>query len=331
MNDVPMTGLQKVAFAALAVLVGLTGTGILGGGTVLMAQKFGGQFSPQGGRGGATAAPAPVLKSPLRGRARVSILMALSALGAAGAFFGGGATELATHLGGAGVLFGGAVLTREGLKAQAAWLSRKVARRPAIPRKAFGAVGTGAGVGLMALDGLTGIGPGVIYGAVAAGLHVATFGLDPMKDKGMEGVDRFQSDRVARTIEDAERTLAAMRDAITRTRDRESIAHVETLATTVESLFRTVEDDPRDLTAARKYLGVYLNGARDATVKFADLYTATDDPSVKADYLDFVDDMRRGMESRRETLLISDRTDLDVEIEVLRDRLKRDGLPTGET
>jgi hypothetical protein len=36
------------------------------------------------------------------------------------------------------------------------------------------------------------------------------------------------------------------------------------------------------------------------------------------------------MEAKRETLLISDRTDLDVEIEVLRDRLKRDGLPVGE-
>ncbi|WP_308915245.1 5-bromo-4-chloroindolyl phosphate hydrolysis family protein [Jannaschia sp. LMIT008] len=297
-----------------------------------MAQRYGGAFSPQAGRGtGASASPTPELRGPLPGRARVSLLMAAAVLGVPFAFLGGGATELATHLGGAGLAFGGAVLTREGLKAQAAWAARKVARRPAIPRKIFGALTVGAGAGLMSLDGLAGIPSGVVFGAVASALHLAAFGLDPMSDKGMEGIDRFQSDRVARTIEDAERTLAAMRDAVARTRDRQAIAAVDRLAVTVESLFRTVEDDPRDLTAARKYLGVYLDGARDATVKFADFHAATNDDTAKADYLDFVDDLRRGMESKRETLLISDRTALDVEIEVLRDRLRRDGLPTGET
>lgn len=38
-----------------------------------------------------------------------------------------------------------------------------------------------------------------------------------------------------------------------------------------------VEQDPGDLTAARRYLGFYLMGARDATVKFADLYSETQD------------------------------------------------------
>ena len=71
-------------------------------------------------------------------------------------------------------------------------------------------------------------------------------------------------------------------------------------------------------------------GARDATVKFADLYAARKDADVKADYFNLLDDLERGIEAKRETLLISDRTDLDVEIEVLRDRLKADGLPTGD-
>jgi 5-bromo-4-chloroindolyl phosphate hydrolysis protein len=95
-------------------------------------------------------------------------------------------------------------------------------------------------------------------------------------------------------------------------------------------MFRAVEESPRELTAARRYLGVYLMGARDATEKFADLYGRTRDATVKTDYLALLDDLERGMEAKRETLLISDRTDLDVEIEVLRDRLKRDGLPVGE-
>jgi hypothetical protein len=49
-------------------------------------------------------------------------------------------------------------------------------------------------------------------------------------------------------------------------------------------LFRTIEGDPGDLTAARKYLSVYLLGARDATVKFADHYAQTRDAAARTDY-----------------------------------------------
>ncbi|MEM7488120.1 MAG: 5-bromo-4-chloroindolyl phosphate hydrolysis family protein [Pseudomonadota bacterium] len=293
-----------------------------------MAQRYGGKFSP-GGDGGAPP-PAPALAAPLRGRARVSILMALSVIPVVTAFGQDGAIPLAVNLLSAGAIFAGAVATREGLKAEAAWAARKIARRPAVPRKVFGAALVGIGVALGAMTGLTGVAAGVVYGVVAAGLHVAAFGLDPMRDKGMEGVDTFQTERVARSVEAAETHLSAMQDAVLRAKDREVERRVGRLAETARRMFRQVEDDPRDLTSARKYLGVYLQGARDATAKFADLYAETRDPTVKADYFRLLDDLEKGIDARRETLLVSDRTDLDVEIEVLRDRLKRDGLPTGD-
>jgi hypothetical protein len=47
----------------------------------------------------------------------------------------------------------GAWLTRDGVRAEDAFNERKVARRPAIPRKLFGAVATGLGVGLLVFGG----------------------------------------------------------------------------------------------------------------------------------------------------------------------------------
>ena len=222
------------------------------------------------------------------------------------------------------------MLTREGLKAEAAWSARRIARRPAIPRKIFGAVMIGAGVMLGAATGLDGLLPGAVYGLVAAILHVVAFGLDPMRDKGMEGVDAFQTERVARSVAEGEAHLVAMREAVLRAKDREAERRVASLSARAREMFRTVEDDPRDLTSARRYLGVYLMGARDATIKFADLYAVTRDAGAKADYLKLLDDLERGIGARRDKLLLADRTDLDVEIEVLRDRLKADGLPTGD-
>ena len=89
-------------------------------------------------------------------------------------------------------------------------------------------------------------------------------------------------------------------------------------------MFRRVEHDPRDLTAARRYLGVYLLGARDATVKFADVWTRrTRDPQARADYEALLTDLENEFRHGRTKLLDDDRTNLDVEIEVLRDRLEQ--------
>ena len=165
-----------------------------------------------------------------------------------------------------------------------------------------------------------------IFAGLGVVLHFLAFGPDPMRDKGAEGIDAFQSDRVARAVGEAEKHLAAMSDAILRAENRALERRVESFQATVREMFRTIEDDPRDLTGARKYLSVYLRGARDATVKFADLYGRTRDEDARRDYVALLDDLEANFSAQTEKLLTDNRTDLDIEIEVLRDRLAREGV-----
>jgi hypothetical protein len=288
-----------------------------------MAGRYGGEFSPDGD-------PSPqkgTFRTARRTRAggRVNLLF-LAPLPLIWQAFGNGPTALALNLIALGVLILAAWMTREGLIAQEAYEARTVARRPALPRKIIGSVLTGLGLALagFAASG-TVIGP-VVYFLIGTILHLLSFGLDPMKDKGMEGVDTFQTDRVARAVSEAESHLAAMTEAMKRTRDRQLIARLEQFQTTARDLFRTVEDDPRDLTAARKYLSVYLMGARDATIKFADIYTRTADAQARIDYATLLDDLEQNFAARTNKLLLDDRSDLNIEIDVLRDRLKREGV-----
>ncbi|MEO0665031.1 MAG: 5-bromo-4-chloroindolyl phosphate hydrolysis family protein, partial [Pseudomonadota bacterium] len=117
---------------------------------------------------------------------------------------------------------------------------------------------------------------------------------------------------------------------IKRAGDRKLEARVEQFAGTARKMFRTVEEDPRDLTAAKKYLGVYLMGARDATLKFADLYARQPKPEDKASYLALLDDLDGNFAAKTEKLMNDNRTDMDIEIKVLRDRLAREGVATKE-
>ncbi|MDQ7070222.1 MAG: 5-bromo-4-chloroindolyl phosphate hydrolysis family protein [Rhodobacterales bacterium] len=295
-----------------------------------MAQRYGGQHSPAP----KPDTPAENSGAPERGAfhgarrtragGRVNLLFLAPLPLILSAFFGDGAMALALNLGALALLLLAAWLTREGLIAQDAYDACKTARRPAFPRKITGSLFTGLGLGLAGYAAGEGILAPLIYTVIGTVLHSMAFGVDPMKDKGLEGVDLYQTDRVARAVEGAEAHLAAMSDAIKRAQDRTLDARVERFQTVARDLFRTVEEDPRDLTAARKYLSVYLRGARDATVKFADIYARTPDQTARTDYEALLTDLEDNFAARTRKLLLDDRSDLSIEIEVLRERLARE-------
>ncbi len=303
-----------------------------------MARRYGGAFSPKtdgptdGAADGAAAdIQARTPKNPFAGRRRTRAggrvnLLFLAPLPLAFRAFWQPPTGLALMLAAFGTLILGAWLTRQGLLAQEAYEARKIARRPAIPRKIFGAVLTGAGLFLAGFASHGGLLAPLIFAVLGAVLHLFSFGLDPLHDKGMEGVDGYQSDRVARAVAEGEAYLGAMREAIKRAHDRKLETRVAAFQTTARDLFRTVEEDPRDLTAARKYMTVYLMGARDATVKFADIYARDQSAAARADYTALLDDLETNFAARTKALLLDDKADMNIEIDVLRERLQREGV-----
>lgn len=295
-----------------------------------MAQRFGGKYSPQGEgpppRGGP---PRPGSQwqgaAPSRVGARANLLFLVPAPFTVAAFLGDPAT-LAVKLGAVAVLVLSAWLTREGLRAEEAYDARRVARKPAIPRKIFGSVLMGAGLALGGWRMGGSLADPAIFAVSGAALHFLAFGPDPLKDKGLEGMDSFQTDRVARAVDEAERHLADMTEAIRKLGDRGLADAMAAFQKNAREMFRAVENDPRTLTAARRYLGVYLLGARDATAKFADLYARNRDAGARADYEALLSDLERNFTARTQALLANDRTALDIEMEVLRERLAREGV-----
>ena len=290
-----------------------------------MAQRYGGKYSPDGNRRDAGPqtdhAMAPMATPKAGGWGRADLLF-LPPLIFAFRAFRSDPQGLVLGLAATAVLVLAAWLTREGIKAQAAYDERKIARRPALPRKILGAALTGVGLVIGGMVMSTSAIVLVLIGVAGVALHLGAFGLDPLGDKGMDGVDSFQVDRVARAVTEAEKTLAGMKDAILRAKDRSLELRVDKFAETARSLFRSVEADPGDLTAARKYFSVYLMGARDATVKFADAYAQGRDPAIRADYEARLNDLETTLAQRTTALLSNNHNDLDIEIQVLRDRLK---------
>ena len=294
-----------------------------------MARRFGGKYSPDGAarpdsarERGTQSGPHPFDGKRVSHLGARSNLMFAAALLLLAPIFSGTAPGFVLGILGSAIMLASAWMTRQGLIAEDAYHNRSLSRRPAIPRKIFGSILAGLALTTSAFASHSAPLYPLLFGLIGAGLHFAAFGPDPLRDKGMEGIDRFQTDRVARAVEEAEKTLAQMHDAVLRAKDRQVLDRVDRFARAARQLFRTVENDPRDLTAARKYLSVYLTGARDAAIKFADLYSQRRDPAARQEFETLLGDLETTFAARTQALLSDNRTDLDVEIAVLRDRLK---------
>ena len=292
-----------------------------------MAQRYGGKYSPSG----ATTGPKDAAEAPVDDRivdaagAKATVLF-VPAVVIVAFSFGSGPTVLIIALIAAAILTLAAWLLRDGLRATAAYDARTIARRPALPRKMLASALTGVGVTLAAYTGDSEIFGSVLYGIAALGLHVAAFGIDPLKDKRMEGVDVYQQDRVARVVDEAEEYLAAITTHAASLNDRALDTRVAGFTAAARRMIRTVEEDPRDLTEARRYLGVYLMGARDATVKFVEVVKKGPDAQARIDYEALLTDLEQNFASRTAKMLEGGKADMDIEIKVLRDRLQREGV-----
>lgn len=311
-----------------------------------MAQRFGGKFSPGGNAGGTSATPPP---NKFRGQNARSVDVRSLAmyvfpsplLAAALGAVGESGLQMVAFLVAYAVLMFGAYLLNEGQKAQAEYNARAIAKPPAFPRKVCAAVLAGIGVfiaswmsapaadgGALAQAAAFGgsILNALIFGALTTGAHLAAFGIDPMKSKGLEdrNIDASEMERVSAAIDKAEAKLKSIETLAHKLRDREIDTRVTALNAVVRQMIKLVEEDPRDLSRARKFLGVYLKGAEDATQKYADNHERLNDPKLRDDYLALLADLESGFQRGKDSLLVDDRADLEVEIEVLRERLDQE-------
>lgn len=216
-------------------------------------------------------------------------------------------------------------LIRQGGEAEAAYLDRTYASPPSVPRKLLGSLVLG---GATMLTGLFGWDIGIIQslglGALAAGASLLTFGLDPMRAKGEVSLSGVTPQMVEEAISEAEERIEGIERAAADIVDRTLRDRLSKITARGRDILRRIEEDPSDLRRARKFLKVYLEGALEATRKYARSQHDLDGSDMYLKFRSLLDDMQKTFDQQHEKLLTNDRIDLDVEIDVLAERLNRE-------
>ncbi len=289
-----------------------------------MNQRYGGKYSPQKGQDRVSAH----INKKLISRARIYRYFAIPiAIAGLLSIVDGSILSAILGLLSAGLIYGASHIVQEGLYAEGEYHSRAIARAPALPRKLIAAIMMGAGVACTGvMSGIDTAFAGLGVGIIATAGMIMSFGLDPMRSKGLSGVNQHEASRAAEAIERAQNMLDEIRAMATGIKDRRLTLDIENFALSAEEVFAQIEQNPGEYRATRRYLGVYLKGARDATSQFLNLPQTQQMGEPLEKYQSLVRELDAGFRQKSQLLLEDKRSELDVEIDVLRERLELEGI-----
>lgn len=208
----------------------------------------------------------------------------------------------------------GAWLTRKGL--------RQAKRRPmssAIPLKSIGAGVVAGGTLLTALVAGHNLPIAVCFGLGALLGFYLTYGFDRRL--------KLSGDKdVASALEEAYRKLEKLEEAGDNIGSRDFRERLGRITAWGERILDRIGEDPEDFRRARKFLNVYLDGAQKVTDKFARTQGDAKSAELEENFRTLLADMETVCQEQYQHLLDNDMVDLDVQMEVLTTRLKREGV-----
>ncbi len=228
----------------------------------------------------------------------------------------------------AGALFAGfmiaAMVARHGFKLESQFKKKKLARAPGTPFKSVAAVILAGTTGLTAfLLSDYGLFSSLLIGFVTLlGFYLA-YGVDPRRDKTGNISLGVSADEVFEALEEAEIKIATIEKARENINNINFDQHLKRIIKKARDILTLIEEDPRDLNRARKFLKVYLEGTARVTESYAKTHGRDATTKVlDTNFQEVLDSIESTFDEQHQKLLRNDQLDLDVKIEVLKTQLK---------
>ena len=221
---------------------------------------------------------------------------------------------------GYGLFLAGAMLMRRGLIS-----AGKLGAEP-WPLKTLGSVLVSLATAITAWLGV-GHHPAIAaaFGIVALLGCYLTYGFDLNRSRRFSG--RRGVSASARTmLAQAERSIAAIEQSSRDIRQPELNSRLARITALATQILRRLEEDPRDLRRASKFLVVYLEGVERVVQGYAKTHARVAAPDLDERFRHALITIEDAFQEQQQRLLESDVEDLDVQIEVLTQQLKREGI-----
>jgi 5-bromo-4-chloroindolyl phosphate hydrolysis protein len=162
---------------------------------------------------------------------------------------------------------------------------------------------------------------GLILSIVAVVGYFLYYGFDPKDDK-LENIGDISAEFVIETLATARGKLAEVEEGMKKIKEPELHKKLRIATDKGYEILNNIEEDPKDLRVARKFIIVYIDGVKKVTAS----YTAMDEKDITATTKEKLSTLLSDVEKRfdKEILRLKENNqfDLDVQIDVLQEQIK---------
>ena len=208
-----------------------------------------------------------------------------------------------------------------GFYIEARYDAKKVAKASKVPFKLVGSALMGvSAAGLTLFQGGDPVQcAGVL--AVVLALAVVAFGMDPRRNKGLETVKDRHSHKLDGLTAQVGLQMERIRTSAAALAETDVMPLIRAFDDSVDALLTAALRDPERAGTLRKFFGVYLDGAAEASERFASVYSGTGDIDAREKYFALLDKLTKAYTAKAHDYAASGQIKMDVQIDVLNESL----------
>lgn len=222
-----------------------------------------------------------------------------------------------------GLFFATAKLNSFGLEKEAQYHQAKLTKAPQKPYKMM--AGLLLGFSTLFTASMVGGKPlliGIFLALISTVGYFLFYGFDPRGDK-LENIGDISAELVLQTIKEAQDQLDGIESHMEKiTNDPMLYAKLDKAVQKAQTIIDTLQEDPKDIRVARKFLIVYIDGLE----KVTNSYTSMDEKEINSDTKTRLHQLLKDVEQKFDQELIrlkkNNNFDLDVKIDVLQEQIK---------
>lgn len=202
------------------------------------------------------------------------------------------------------------------------YLRAKLTKAPKVPYKALGAFGLGISTFFtVSIAGGEPFYVDIFLGVIATVGYFLYYGFDPHSDK-LENIGDISAEFVLETIGEARGKISKIERDSKNIKDKELVKMLWIATKKADIIINTIQEDPKDIRVARKFLIVYIDGISKVTESYVSMDESDIDSDTKDRLYTLMRDLDKKFDEELERLKNNNMFDLDVNIDALKEHIK---------
>ncbi len=225
-------------------------------------------------------------------------------------------------LGGFILFFAAIKLIDKGLEAQKAYEEASIAFAPKVPYKLFGAILLGIDIFFLNYF--------IIHNSLLNTIFVSLltlvgtllyYGMDPKEDK-LPQESGVNMKKMIEELKEAQKKIDFIKEAQEEIDDYQLKEAINKAAIKAEHILKTIQEDPKDIKVARKFIVIYLDGIKDVITQYKNIDKSKLDESFSIRLRELLELASIKFDKELDRLKSNEIFDLDVQIDALKQQLK---------